>query len=70
MSYQDGHRLLTVHIHCNFHSAVPLGDQAADTTPLYHIQSHYADISQTSPCPLLFIPSARLGSDMYQFGKL
>ena len=48
------------------YSAVPLGDQVASTWP-NTILSHYPDTEPTSPCPILIMPSAWLGSDKYQF---
>ena len=30
-------------------------------------QSYYPDTEPTSPCPILIVPSAWLGSDKYQF---
>ena len=32
----------------------------------YHTQSNYPDIEPTSPCPILILWSAWLGSDKYQ----
>ena len=49
------------------HSATLLGDQAARVMTWYPTQSHYAGIGLTSPCPLLIMPSVRIGSDNYQF---
>ena len=48
-------------------SAAPLGNQATSTMTSYPIQSHYPDTELISPCPILLMPSARLGSDKYQF---
>ena len=36
----------------------------------YRIQSHYPDTEQTCPCLIILFPSAKLGSDKYQFDKL
>ena len=52
------------------YSAAPLGNQTTRTMTHYPIpshptQSHYPDTVRTSPCPILVMPSARLGSDMY-----
>ena len=33
----------------------------------YPTQSHYPDTEVTNPFPILLMPSARLGSDKYQF---
>ena len=35
----------------------------------YPTQAHYPDTVLTSPCPILLMPSTRLGSDKYQFCK-
>ena len=51
------------------HSAVQLGDQAADTMIWYPTQSHYPDSVQTSPFSILLIQSGKLGSDKFKFGK-
>ena len=49
------------------YSAIPLGDQTANISgPLGHI---ILTLSQPSPCPILIVPSARLGSGKYQFYK-
>ena len=48
-------------------SAAPVGDLAVDTMNWYLMQSDYPNAVLTSPCPILLIPSARLGSDEYQF---
>ena len=47
--------------------AAALGHQAAGTVTCYPTQSHYPTTEQTSPCPMLIMPSAGLGSDKYQF---
>ena len=50
------------------YSAVPLRDQALCTMTWWYLtQSHYPDTGQTSPCPILIMLSARLGSDKYKF---
>ena len=46
--------------------AAPLGDHATSTMSWYTTQSHYPDTEPRSPCPILIIPSAWLGSDKYQ----
>ena len=51
------------------YSAAPLENQATRTMTQYPTQSHYPDTEPTSPCPILLMPSARLGSDTYQFDK-
>ena len=48
------------------YSAAPLGDQADSTMTT---QSHYFNTEPTSPCPILVMPSAWLGSDKYNFFK-
>ena len=50
-------------------SAAPQGDQATGTMTGYPAESHYPDTELTSPCPILMIPSAQVGSDKYKFGK-
>ena len=49
------------------YSAAPLGDQATSSITWYLTQSHYPDTEPTSPCLILIMPSARLGSDQYKF---
>ena len=46
-----------------------LKHQTAGTMTGYLTQSHYPD-ALTSPCPILLMLNARLGSDKYQFAKL
>ena len=52
------------------YSAASLEDQAADIMICYPTQSHYTDTEPTSPSPILIMPSARLGSNKYQFESL
>ena len=49
------------------YSATSLGHQANDSMTCYPTQLHYPDTERTSPCPILIMPGARLGSDQYQF---
>ena len=49
------------------YNAAALGDQVAGPMTCYPTQLHYPDTEPTSPCPILIMPSARLGSDRYQF---
>ena len=60
-SYQDGYRLVTMCIPGDF-----------IVVPHWEIMllAPYPDIELTSPCPILLMLSARLGSDKYQFYKL
>ena len=51
------------------HSAAPLWNQTFCTMTQYPTQSHYPDIELTSPCPILLMSSARLGSNKYKFDK-
>ena len=51
------------------YSASSLGYQTTIIMTCYPTQSHYPDTEPTRPCPLLILPSARLGSDKYQFVK-
>ena len=48
------------------YSAPSVGHQAAGTTTRYPTQSHYPDAEPTSFCPILIMPSVRLGNDKYQ----
>ena len=48
------------------YSAAPLGNKAICTMTWYPTQSHYHDTELTSPCPILLIPSAWLGSDNHK----
>ena len=43
------------------YSAVLLQNQASSNMTQYHNQSYYPETELTSPCPILFIPSTRLG---------
>ena len=36
--------------------------------PIYH-SVHYSDFELSSPCPILIIPSSRVGCEKYQFNK-
>ena len=49
------------------YSAASLGHQAAGIMICYPTQSHYLDTEPTSPCDILKMMSARLGSDKYKF---
>ena len=49
------------------YSADSLENQAAGTMTCYPTQSYHPDNEQTSPCHILIMSSARLGSDRYQF---
>ena len=49
------------------YSAASLGHQAASTMTCYPTQSHYPNTELTSPCPIIIMLSARLGSNKYQF---
>ena len=51
------------------YSAAPLRDQATITMTWYPTESHYPDTEPTSPCPILKLPSTRLGSYNYQLYK-
>ena len=43
------------------------GTERTRTMTCYLTQLHYPGTEPTSPCPILIMPSARLGSDKYQF---
>ena len=47
------------------YSAALLEPQAAGTMTCYPSQSHYPDSEPVSSCPILIMPSARLGNDKY-----
>ena len=49
------------------YSAASLEQQATSSMSCYLTQSQYPDSELTSPCPILIMPSIRLGSDKYQF---
>ena len=49
------------------YSDSPLGDQATHTMAQFPSPLLYSDTAPTSLCPILIMPSAWLGSDMYQF---
>ena len=49
------------------YSAASLGHQVARTMTCYPNHSHSHDTEPTSPCPILIMPSVRLGNDKYQF---
>ena len=57
------HRLVTMHTHGDF---IVLPHWETRVTR-YPTQSHHPVTKPTSPCPLLIMPSPRLGSDKYQF---
>ena len=48
-------------------SAASLGHQATGTMACYATQSLYPVTEPTSPCPILIMMSARLGSNKYHF---
>ena len=48
------------------YSTATVGHQAAGTTTCYPPQSHYPDTEPMSPCPILIMLSAGLGSGKYQ----
>ena len=54
-------------IHGQLHCAAPLENQATSTMIKYPTQLHYPATEPTSPCPILIMPSAWLGSDKYTF---
>ena len=49
------------------YSAASLGDQGASIMTYYVTQSHFPGTEPTSPCPILIMPSAWLGSDKHTF---
>ena len=49
------------------YSAASLEHQATSTMTCYANQLHYPDVEPSSHCPILIMPSTRLGSDKYQF---
>ena len=51
------------------YSAAPMGNQTTGTMIQYPTQLHYPDTELTSPCLILLIPTAILGSDKYKFDK-
>ena len=55
--------------HGDFHSAAPLGNQVVSPMTQYPTQTHYPDTELSSACPIILIPSFRLGSDKYKFDK-
>ena len=57
-SYQNGYRLVS-------HGAITVLPHRHHYSNLH--SSHYPDSELTSPCRILLMPSARLGSDKYQF---
>ena len=56
---------VTVHTHDDFIVLPQLRNQMKR----YPTQSHYPDTELTSPCPILLMPTTKLGSDKYQFYK-
>ena len=52
-----------------FYSATPLGNQAISTMTWCPTHSHHPVTEPTSPCPILLMQSARLGSNKYRFYK-
>ena len=51
------------------YSAAPLRNQAAITMAQFPTESHYPVTEPTSPCPILIMPSTKLGSNKYQLYK-
>ena len=66
-SYQE--RVPTCVHSWRLYSAPPFGNQAASTMTWYPTQSHYPVTEPTSPCPILLMPSTKLGSNKYHFCK-
>ena len=64
-SYQKGHRLVTLCTHGDFILLPHWGNQATSTMIHYPTRSHYPD----TELPTVLLPSAKLGSDNYQFCK-
>ena len=52
-----------------FYNVALLGNLATNTVMQYPTHSHYPGTELSSPCPVLFMPSARLGNDKYQLYK-
>ena len=50
-------------------SAAPMGDKTTSIMTQLLAQPHYPDTGLTNPCPILVIPSARLGSEKHTFCK-
>ena len=66
-SYQDMHRLVTVHTHGDFRLHPPLADQATSFMTRYSIQSQYLDTESPSPSfPILIMLSAWLERDKHK----
>ena len=66
--WREEYRLVTVHTHvCTVTSTASLEYQATGTITCYPTQLHYPNTEWTSPCPILIMPSTRVGSDKYQF---
>ena len=61
-SFQDRQQLVTLHARDNY---IALTNW--EIRLQYPTQSHYLGVEQTSPCPILVIPSVRLGSNMHPF---
>ena len=59
------YRLVTVHS-WRLYSASALEQQTTSTMTCYPTQLHYLYTEPISPCPILIMPSVRLGSDKYQ----
>ena len=51
------------------YSAASMGIQVASTMIRKPTQSHCPDTEPTNPCPILLMPSTRLGSNKYKFYK-
>ena len=65
--YQDRYQLVTVHTHGDFVECCSTGSLTTSIMTWYPIQSFYPNTEPTSPCPILIMSSAWLGSDKYQF---
>ena len=65
--YQDGYQLVTVCTNSDFIVLPLLKNQIAGTMTRYPTQSYYPDNRITSPCTIILMSNARLGSDKNQF---
>ena len=54
---------------CRYYSAPRLEDEAVSKMTQYLTQSHFPDFELASPCPILLMPSAKLGHEKYKFNE-
>ena len=67
--YQDRYQLVAVCTHGDLIVLPHCDTRLSCTMTQYPTHPNYSDTKLTSPCPVLVIPIAMLGSDKYKFSK-